>query len=166
MACTTMIATLRCAGLPGDADVKKAGYGDVDVLANPMKVSSDGRETLQIVVSLNGGQVQGILRDGNKKSVPSAEISLIPDVRVRRDLHKRALTVGAGHFTIHGIAPGDDKLFAWEEAPANAHFDPGFVRAAEDKGAAIQVSESSRLARDVQRISVAPQCVRYLAHLA
>jgi hypothetical protein len=125
MACTTMIATLRCARLPGDAYVKKAGYGDVDVLANPMKVSPamDARRC----------------------------------VRVRRDLHKRALTDGAGHFTIHGIAPGDDKLLAWEEAPANAHFDPGFVRAAEDKGAAIQVSESSRLARDVQRISVAPQ---------
>ena len=54
-------------------------------------------------------------------------------------------------------APGAYKLFAWEDAPDNAQFDRDFMHASEDKGVVIQISESSRLTRDVQRIAVAPQ---------
>ena len=147
---------LRFGGLPANAYVKEAKYGDGDVLTNPMKISSD-KESLKIVVSPNGGQVEGTLFDDNKRPAGSAEISLIPDDRNRLGLYRRILTDGAGHFSIHGLAPGGYKLFAWDRAPTNAHFDADFVRTYEDKGTYVEISGSSRLTLDLQRIIASPQ---------
>jgi len=143
---------LRFGGLPANFYVKEATYGAVDVLVNPLKISGD-RDALKIVVSPNGGQIQGILLDSNRKPVSSASVSLLPDDRSRFGLYRRVSTDGAGQFMIRGLPPGGYKLFAWEDAPDNAHFDPEFVHTFEDKGVAVQIAESSRVTSDVQRIS-------------
>lgn len=143
---------LRFGGLPGNFYVKEATYGAVNVLVNPMKISGD-QDSLRIVVSPNGGQIEGTLRDSNMQPIRNADVSLIPDDRSRLGLYRRVLTDGTGHFMIRGLAPGDYKLFAWEDAPDNAHYDPEFVHTSEDKGIAVQVVEFSKVTRDVPRIA-------------
>ena len=50
----------------------------------------------------------------------------------------------SGHFIIRGIAPGDYKLFAWEDIENNAYFDPDFMRRSESSGKPVRVTESSK----------------------
>ena len=69
---------------------------------------------------------------------------LIPDrQRERRNLYKFATSDQNGHFTIATIAPGDYKLFAWEDIEPGEYNDPDFLRKYETLATPAQISESS-----------------------
>ena len=44
-----------------------------------------------------------------------------------------------GGFELRGIAPGDYKIFSWDEVESNAWQDPEFLKPYEDKGEKISV---------------------------
>jgi hypothetical protein len=52
---------------------------------------------------------------------------LIPDRnRDRRDVYKIVVSDQNGHFNMLGVAPGDYKLFAWEDIEPFSYNDPKF----------------------------------------
>ncbi len=67
-------------------------------------------------------------------------------------LYGHAFVDASGHFSIDNIAPGDYKLFAWEDPAPHTYFDPEFLRPVEDKGAPVNIEESSKKKIDVRRI--------------
>ena len=70
---------------------------------------------------------------------------LIPDTRRdRQQFYKNAATDQYGHFNIKGIAPGNYKLFAWEDVEPGAAEDPEFLKPYENKGQAFSIEEKSR----------------------
>jgi hypothetical protein len=57
---------------------------------------------------------------------------------------------------IVGIAPGDYRLFAWEEIQTGAFMDPNFLREYEDRGLAVHLEPSTHVSVQVQIISRGP----------
>ncbi|HET9943948.1 MAG TPA: carboxypeptidase-like regulatory domain-containing protein, partial [Terriglobia bacterium] len=129
-----------------DFYVKELRYNRLDALANPVSVccNSDSA-TLEVVISRNVGQIDGVIVDARMQPVPGVQAVLIPDARQRTDLYKTATTDQTGHFVMRGLAPGDYKLFAWEALENYGYFDPDVMRRAEALGKPVHVGESSKL---------------------
>ena len=100
-----------------------------------------GGGALEIVLSPNGGQVDGVVLDDKQQPAAGAKVALAPDEarRGRTDLYKTAVTDQYGRFTMRGIAPGDYKLFAWAELEPGAAQDPEFLKPYEKAGEAVSV---------------------------
>src|SRR6185436_11542325 len=104
--------------------LKDARLGQQDVLQG-VTIGDDANESLEITLSPNAGQLDGMLTDASLKPVAGAQAVLIPDRSPgRRDLYRTAVTSTDGRFTLRGITPGDYRLFAWEDLEPYAYFDP------------------------------------------
>ena len=87
------------------------------------------------------------------KPVSGVQAVLVPDrLRNRNDLYKIAVTGADGHFTLRGITPGDYKIFAWDDVPADAWQDPDFIRPYENLGKPVRINEGSQGSVDVKLI--------------
>lgn len=139
------------AGLPERYYMKAARLGDVDMLENGADVDS-GAGPLEILLSATGGEVQGVSLDARGQPAPGATVVLAPEIehRLRRDLFRTTVADQYGRFTLQGIAPGDYKLFAWEEVENDAWLDPEFLRPFESAARSITVRENGREAVQVR----------------
>jgi hypothetical protein len=138
-----------------DFYVKEVRYDRLDALNQPIDVIQRGQDvpTLDILLSPNVSQIEGIVSDARLQAVAGVQAILIPDTnRDRIDLYKTATTDQNGRFTLRGIPPGDYKLFAWEDLEPNGYFDPDLVRRSEAAGKAVRVAESSKQSVNVQVI--------------
>jgi len=137
-----------------DCYLKSARLGGESVLETGLKVSSgQAGGSLEIIISSAGGQVEGVAtREG--QPFGGARVVLVPDGprRSQTRLFKLASTDQYGHFILRGIAPGDYKLFAWEEFEPGAYEDPEFLKRYEDQGEALRVEENSRLGAQLKLI--------------
>jgi hypothetical protein len=148
---------LRFTGLPADAYVREARYGGTDVLTEKFSFDNVRSGSLQIAISTKSGQITGRIVDANGRPADNFEAVLIPEAPVRLpDRYKTAKTDVNGRFTIHGIAPGDYKLYSWENIARYGYFDPDFVRPFEGKGLSIHIDEGSRLTVNLSLLE-APQ---------
>ncbi len=117
--------------------VKSIRAGTLDVLRNGFTANPGERVELEIVLGSDGGQIQGIVSDPNDKPVLGATVVLIPNdpsLRSREDYTWDAVTDQAGHFELKNIAPGDYKLFAWDDIEPGDWFDPQVISGVEAKG--------------------------------
>jgi 5-hydroxyisourate hydrolase-like protein (transthyretin family) len=138
---------LRVWGFPEDYYLKSARVAGDDVLEEGLKVASGtAGGPLEIVMSSQGGRVEGaVLKDGLPFS--GAHVVLAPEAsrRSQTRLFKAATSDQYGHFELRGIAPGDYKLFAWEELESGAYQDPEFLKRYEEQGQPLHVEENARL---------------------
>jgi hypothetical protein len=70
-------------------------------------------------------------------------------------LFKTTVTDTTGHFSITGVAPGEYKLFAWEQIEEGAYQDPEFLKPYENQGQAVAIREGSRETAQLKVISSA-----------
>jgi hypothetical protein len=138
------IYTIEVFGMGETFYIKSVRMGDADGLEAGLDLTH-GAGALEIVLSPNGGQVNGSVVD-SKQAATNASLVLAPEGRRReqRSFFKMANTDAQGHFTIKGIAPGDYKLFAWTQIDDPDYQDPEFLKPYENQGEAVTVRESSR----------------------
>jgi hypothetical protein len=118
--------------------------------------NSAAGSSLDIVISPNSGQIEGVVSDDRQQPIPGVQAVLIPDRnRDRVELFKPATTDQTGRFTIRSIPPGDYKLFAWEVLENFAYFDLDLIKQVESQGKPVHVNESSKLQIDVRVIPAA-----------
>ncbi len=141
-------------GLPQNFYVKSVRMGDVDGLDAGLDLTRGSTGVLDIVISPNGGQVEGTVADPKGQMSPGATVVLVPDAprREQSALFKTANTDTSGHFNIQGITPGDYKLFAWEDVESGAYQDPEFLKPFESAGESVTVHESGRDSRQLKLI--------------
>jgi hypothetical protein len=124
-----------------DCYIKDVRYGASSGLDEGFTIARGTRESLEITVSSRGARVQGAVADADGLPAAGVQVVLVPE-ETRRTLHrlyKSGTTDQYGHFDIRGIAPGDYKLFSWEEIESGAWEDPEFLKPFEDKGEKISV---------------------------
>ncbi|HLQ78416.1 MAG TPA: hypothetical protein VK210_13735, partial [Terriglobia bacterium] len=144
-------------GLPPDMYVKEVRYGEIDLLAEPLRISGQSPVSINIVIGANGGRVDGVLRDELKTLSAYTQIVLIPDLhRERRDLYKAVTSDATGRFAFRGISPGDYKIFAWEDMDPYAYFDDDFLSQF-DSFSVVHISESEQRTLDVKLIQSRPK---------
>jgi hypothetical protein len=130
----------------GNYYLKSARLGDEEVLESGLDLTHGVSGTLEVVLSSNGGQVEGVVLNANEQPEAAATVVLVPDEprRSQTRLYKDATTDQYGRFTITAIAPGGYKLFAWEDVEDGAYEDPDYLKAFEALGEPRTIRERSR----------------------
>jgi 5-hydroxyisourate hydrolase-like protein (transthyretin family) len=133
------------ATLVGHGFVREALFQGVDVLGNPLRVVSDRADgSLDIVVAMGGGRIQGVVTDAGLKPLSSKRVVLVPDRgRFQWQLYRTATTNQNGQFSMSTIAPGSYRLYAWETMEDYAWFDPELLARYETVGRSVRVTETS-----------------------
>jgi Carboxypeptidase regulatory-like domain len=134
--------------LPEDAYIKDIREGDQSILTSGLDITGGQVPgDLEILLSPNGGRVDGTVVKDNK-SFSGATVVLVPDdpaMRKNSRWYKQATTDQYGSFSLRGVRPGDYKIFAWEKVEPGAYEDPAFLKPFEDQGKAVESKESGQV---------------------
>jgi hypothetical protein len=101
---------------------------------------------IEIVINSDGERVQGTVLDSDQKPV-AAHVVLAPSPsrRYNANLNRTATSNGLGKFTMTGVAPGDYKLFAWEDVPNGAWENEEFMTSYEALGTPVTVTAGNHI---------------------
>jgi len=125
---------------------KSARFGAREVLDSGFELNSQPTDTLEVVVSPNAATITATAVDENQKAVQGATVVIVSDLarRRRQDLNKSAISNTEGRVTFDGLAPGEYKVFAWDDIAAGAWQNPEVLRAYDSRGVNIRISENSK----------------------
>jgi hypothetical protein len=149
---------LSISGLPNDAYVKSANLGKTDALESLVEARYGASDSLEIVLSPDGGRLSGATVDANGQRVAGADVVLVPDLKLRHrvDQYKLEISDRTGSFIIRGIPPGDYKLFAWGKVEPNAYLNADFIRDYEALGIPVRIPPGGQASLQVRAIPVEP----------
>jgi hypothetical protein len=125
----------------GSLYLKSAQYGGADVLTTGLHIEASPSGILDIVMADGAGSLSGAVLDDQKKPASGLTVVLIPEPRLRgrSDLYKTGMTDAGGEFEISGIAPGQYKVFSWEDAAQGSWQYPDFLDPYEDRGQSVRI---------------------------
>jgi hypothetical protein len=126
--------------------IKSIRAGQIDVLRDGLNVTEAGKISLEIVLAPEGGQIDGAVLDKDDKPVAGATVLLVPSapLRGRHDRFEDTSTNQNGRYRFENVAPGDYKVFAWDDVEPGAWFDPDFLRDIESRGEAVKLNAKGR----------------------
>jgi len=138
-----LVARLRAQALR-DYFVKSVNLGGKDV-SDTGFTAGGATYSLDIVVGAKGATLEGAVLDDKDQPVVDAEVVAIPDPirRKRRDLYKQDSTDQRGHFTLHGLNPGQYTVIAFEGLEDD-YSDPDFIKSYEGRGQSVEIKEGER----------------------
>jgi hypothetical protein len=154
--------SIRVDSLPSDAYVADMRQGTVSLfdsartLAGPQYVVSGSYSVpLEVIVSPNGGVIDGVVEGAANQNVAGSTVVLVPGPTRRFvQLHYRTAVVGSkGDFTFQGLAPGVYQLYAWESVPNTAWLNPDFMSPYEGRGQSVSVESGKRQSARVRLIA-------------
>jgi len=126
-----------------DYYIKAITLGQTDALRDGLTLDQIPDKPVEVLVSANGGRIEGSVRDKDGKPSVSTQVILVPNERTQADRFRVSATDTNGHFTMRGIYPGEYKLFAWDGLEAGAYRDPDVVRRYEELGVRAAILEGS-----------------------
>jgi hypothetical protein len=128
-------------GYPESFYLKSIRMGDQDVTETGGDFAEDGE--LTFLLSPNAGVVEGSVQNVKDEAAPGAKVTLIPDSKHRswKSRYKTVDTDQKGHFVIKGVAPGEYKIYAWEDIEEGAYEDPDFMKPHQSEGKTVSVKE-------------------------
>jgi hypothetical protein len=134
-------------GLPDGMYVKRVNAGGSNVLESGLDLSqAESAPALEITVSSKAAAIEGVVRNEDKPFA-GASVMLLPEpLRPERLrwLQKIATSDQSGRFTMNGVAPGDYRLYAWEEFLSMYDLEPEQLKPYEGYAVKIKVGESAR----------------------
>ena len=137
---TPSVVRVTVYGLPETTYVKSITFGGQDVNGKDLDLTSGSGGSMEVVISPNGAEVTGTVRDADGKPVPSAIVQICSK---SGELAKSANTDQNGAFDVKGLAPGEYKTFAWEDRGDGIITDPDLRKAFESKATVVKLSEKS-----------------------
>jgi hypothetical protein len=143
------------------ADIRQAGNSVFDT---GITVGVEPPEPLEIAVRSEGLSLAGTVLDpALLNPVARATVVLVPAGNSRRTnfaLYRTTTSLQDGTFSLHGIAPGEYKVFAWETVTAGAWENEEFLRRFEDRGTTVRLEANALLgpvAAEPVRLKVIPR---------
>jgi hypothetical protein len=122
--------------MPETLYVRSVRYRGLDVTENGFEFGGGVPAPLLISLSANGAVVEGRVRDADGIPMPGAVVALVPSLR-RYSRYKETTTDQDGAFVIAGVAPGEYKIYSWEQIETGAYQDAEWLKRYELKGRAI-----------------------------
>ena len=137
--------------------VKSVGAGGTDISDSGLTVSG-GTIAMDLVVSANGGIVEGVVVDQKGEPLANAIVVAVPESRLRShiDRYRKSVADQSGRFSLRGVRPGDYTLFAWETVDGEAYYNPDFLKAFEEHGISLHLDEGSRKSLQLQSVPETP----------
>jgi len=143
---------LRVFNLPQGAYVKRVQMGEQEIRGGVIDFRSGvNARDMTITISLNGGQVEGVVRDNDQPSA-NAAVVLIPGDPALRNAYASVVTDQNGHYIFRGVAPGKYKLYAFDQIENGAYQDSDYMQPYENRGDSIEIAEGARETRDLKII--------------
>ncbi len=124
--------------------IKSIRFGDDDALINGLNAS--GPNTIEIVLSSKGGQIDG-------QTSPGARVGLVPRSGLA-EFFKATTADPEGRYSFRAVAPGDYLVLAMEEAEADLLRDPEFIKKYESSGESVSIKEGGRETRQLKAIAI------------
>jgi hypothetical protein len=145
---------LQVYGISPDCYVKSIRYGMNDATHEAFAVRRGNDAALEVTVSSRGARVRGSVADADGLPASGVWVALVPEEARRGEfrLYKSKTTDQHGNFELRGIAPGDYKVFSWEEVESEAWQDPEFLKPFEQKGEKITVQDGDQKAINLTAI--------------
>jgi hypothetical protein len=133
--------------------VKSIRMGDLEVLYDRLRLTSQAQGSLTIVIGTNPGTLGGRVLDDRDDPMAGTTVVLVHDngLRFRVD-EKVTSSDSAGRFEFRNVPPGAYKVFAWNYVEVGAWQDPEFMRRFENRGTSVRIEESERASLDVKVI--------------
>jgi len=146
-------------GLPADFYIADVIQNSTSVFDAGFDVDNHSPAAIEILISNGAGTVDGIVHDSHMKTVAGAVVALVPESKHfdNRALFATATSDASGQFAFHGIAPGDYRLFAWENTPPNAYQNAGFIRKHDSKAQPVHVVQRGTARVDLSVIPAIEQ---------
>ena len=125
--------------------LKEVRLGTADVLADGLHIDGKPSEELEIVLGTDVATLHGTVVNQKQEPMPNAVVAIVPYPigNGRQELHKNAATDVSGQFQLHGIAPGDYIVFAWDDVEFGMWQNPEFTRSYESVGKRIHIGEAA-----------------------
>src|SRR5712671_6486347 len=145
---------LTLGGLPRNTYIKSAQIGGVDVLNDGLRLDREPGGQFDIVLGSTPGTLDVTALDDRLMPVSGATVVLIPDgaQQKRYDLYRNATSDASGKIHLDGVAPGNYKVFAWEDVENAAWTDAEYMRSYEGRGTAVRIGDGSRATSEVKVI--------------
>jgi len=126
-----------------NAYVKSIRLGNSDVLADGMHLWGPTQASLEVVIGLNGAQVEGATVDNGHEPAANVTIVAVADGsnKGRTDLYRTTTSDRRGRFALEGLAPGDYTFYASDDVERGAWESPEFMRALEGRGRFVRLRE-------------------------
>jgi hypothetical protein len=141
---------------PENFYVKEARFGSIDVRSNPLVISGERSDELEIVLAQDSAQITGSVMDDQRQPVPLSPVVLIPIQTDRHDLYKLIPADASGHFTLRSIPPGAYKVFAVAPEDMLSFLNPAVRRQLEEAATPLTVGPHSNLTLDLKLMPLPP----------
>ena len=142
---------LLVSGLPEGAYVKSIRVGGQETIGSVLDLTDmQAVVRLDILVSPNGATVEGVANDGDNPA-PGAWIALVPDpLGPESASRQQSVTAGGnGKFVFRGLAPGEYRLYAFQEAQLLGFVDPDLFSPYQSKSTKLTVRQGERKSADL-----------------
>jgi hypothetical protein len=145
---------ISVAGVSGKY-LKTIRFGDREVPNAEIDLTQQAGGSLNLVFGTDGGQIDGTVQNKNGDAAPGIYVTVTPreEYEGRRDLFKQAVTDRSGHFHVPDLAPGNYKVFAWEEFEWMTMQSPEVRKIFESKAASVTVGANGRESIQLKAIS-------------
>ncbi len=129
--------------LPGTY-VKSIRTGDRDLVDWKVDLTSE-TTPLTILLGTDVSSVEGTVKNAAGDPVVRARVNLIPygSHTGRTDLTKFTFTDDKGEFNFKSVAPGEFRIFAWEDVPVGRPQDPAFRKRFENRSVLVKIEPNS-----------------------
>jgi len=134
---------LNVSGLPETVYIKAVRLGGQDATQRGIDLSSARSGVqLELTLSTKASTIEGTVTLDDQPATGAYVAVLADPLRPERSyLNKFAVADQDGRFTIRGLAPGDYRVYAFEEAPAGLARDPGLATPYERHSVKIDLDE-------------------------
>jgi hypothetical protein len=126
-----------------NAYVKSMRWGKVDVLTDGLHTLTPTQGSLDIVIGLNGAELEGTVIDNARQPAVNVVVVAVPEgeFRGRGDLYRSAASDRSGHFGFRGMVPGDYSVYVWPAVERGAWQNAEFMHAYEGLGRFVRLRE-------------------------
>jgi len=137
---------LEISGMPETWYVRMARFGEVDALNSAVRMEDVANSELLILASPNSGTLDCLVNDERQRPNSGVTVVLVPNGsgRQRSDLYRSAKTDTSGRVHFEGIAPGDYRVFAWDEIEGGSWQDPEVIQLYEARGEPVHFGENTK----------------------
>lgn len=154
-----LFAAARTTGLE-DWYTKSIRLGTQDVTNGTIEIAPGANASLKVVMSPDGGSIEGVTLDEKDKKWTNASVVAVPDSKRRqnREAYGHATSDQNGHFKMRGLAPGEYTLLAFEdsEQAQDAH-DSEKIKSLESSGSVVKLEERARKSVQLKVIPAADE---------
>ncbi len=136
-------------GIPDGSYLKAVRFGGEDMTGKNLDLSSAAGGDMEIVISPNAADITGVVRNENGDAVPGVNIQAY----LGDEMKRAAATDQNGSYHLTSLAPGDYRIYAWEDIEPGLAQEPTFRKNFESRAAVAKLQEKSHESIELKLIS-------------